>query len=69
MSNLVQYRDIPEEIKVSLQDEIDKIGDTQNPEKLYKNIVGSSGTVGQLANLFSLPFGLVMKIREINNKV
>ena len=64
--NKVPYEDIPEEIKVSLQEEIDKIGDNQNPYYLYHNVVMSTGTTGSLANLFGLPFGLVLKIKELN---
>lgn len=62
----VQYEEIPEEIKVSLQNEIDKIGDTQSPENLYHKVVLSSGTTGSLAKIFELPFGLVLKIKELN---
>ena len=62
----VLFEDIPEEIKVSLQDEIDKIGDNQSPEDLYHNVALSSGTIGSLAKIFELPFGLVLKIKELN---
>ena len=62
----VPYEEIPEDIKVSLQDEIDKIGDNQNQYYLYHNIVMSTGTTGNLANLFGLSFGLVLKIKELN---
>lgn len=62
----VPYEEVPEDIKVSLQEEIDKIGDNQNPYYLYHNIVMSTGTTGNLANLFGLPFGLVLKIKELN---
>ena len=62
----VPYEEVPEDIKVSLQEEIDKIGDNQNPYYLYHNVVMSTGTTGSLANLFGLPFGLVLKIKELN---
>lgn len=62
----VPYEEIPEDIKISLQEEIDKIGDNQNPYYLYHNIVMSTGTTGSLANLFELPFDLVLKIKELN---
>ena len=62
----VLFEYIPEEIKVSLQDEIDKIGDNQSPEDLYHNVALSSGTTGSLAKIFELPFGLVLKIKELN---
>ena len=62
----VPYEEVPEDIKISLQEEIDKIGDNQNPYHLYHNIVMSTGTTGSLANLFGLPFGLVLKIKELN---
>ncbi len=68
-NNLVSYEDTPEEIKEQLQDEINKIGDNQDPYYLYHNIVNSKGTVGSLANIFNLPFGLVLKIREINKLI
>lgn len=62
----VLFEYIPEEIKVSLQDEIDKIGDNQSPEDLYHNVALSSGTTGSLAKIFELPFGLILKIKELN---
>lgn len=65
----VPYEDVPEKIKQELQLEIDKIGDNQNPYYLYHNIVNSSGTVGSLANIFGLPFGLVMSIKELNKQI
>ena len=62
----VLFEDIPEEIKVSLQDEINKTGDKLSPEELYRNVDLSSGTTGSLAKIFELPFGLVLKIKELN---
>ena len=62
----VPYEEVPEDIKVSLREEIDKIGDNQKPYYLYHNVVMSTGTTGSLANLFGLPFGLVLKIKELN---
>ena len=62
----VLFEDIPEEIKVSLQDEINKTGDSLSPEELYRNVALSSGTTGSLAKIFELPFGLVLKIKELN---
>ena len=68
MSKVI-YKNVPEDIKTQLKDEINKINDNQNPENLYNNIVNSTGTVGVISNLFGLPFGLVMKIRELNKLV
>ena len=68
MSKVI-YKNVPEDIKTQLKDEINKINDNQNPENLYTNIVNSTGTVGVISNLFELPFGLVMKIRELNKLV
>lgn len=68
MSKVI-YKNVPEDIKTQLKDEINKINDNQNPENLYNNIVNSTGTVGVISNLFELPFGLVMKIRELNKLV
>lgn len=65
----VEYIDLPQEVKDTLQHEIDSIGDTQKPENLYRNIVSSTGTTGMIANLFEVPFGLVLKLREINNLI
>ena len=62
----VVFEDIPEEIKVSLQDEINKTGDKLSPEELYRNVTLSSGTTGSLAKIFELPFGLVLNIKELN---
>ena len=62
----VVFEDIPEEIKVSLQDEINKTGDKLSPEELYRNVALSSGTTGSLAKIFELPFGLVLNIKELN---
>ena len=62
----VLFEDIPDDIKVSLREEIDKIGDNQSPEDLYHNVALSSGTTGSLAKIFELPFGLVLKIKELN---
>lgn len=63
---LVPYEDVPRVIKNELQNEIDKIGDNQDPYYLYHNVVNSTGTAGSLARIFGLPFSLVLKIRELN---
>ena len=65
----VSYNDLPENLREQIQKEIDIINDNQQPENLYNNIISSSGTVGSIANIFGLPFGLVMKIREINKLI
>lgn len=65
----VKFEDLPQEVKDNLQHEIDSIGDTQKPENLYRNIVSSTGTTGMIADLFVVPFGLVLKLREINNLI
>ena len=65
----VPYNDLPENLREQIQKEIDVINDNQQPENLYNNIISSSGTVGSIANIFGLPFGLVMKIREINKLI
>ena len=61
----IPYDDLPEDLKQQIQKEIDYINDNQTPENLYNNIVWSSGTTGSLAKIFELPFGLVMKIRDL----
>lgn len=68
MSKL-SYTDLPENLKEQLQEEIRLINDTQQPENLYNNVISSSGTVGSIANIFGLPFGLVMRLRELNKLV
>lgn len=65
----IKYEDLPEDLKDQLENEIFRIGDTQNPENLYNNIIGSTGTVGTISTLFEVPFGLVMRLRELNNFV
>lgn len=65
----LHYNDLPENLREQIQKEIDVINDNQQPENLYNNIISSSGTVGSIANIFGLPFGLVMKIREINKLI
>lgn len=65
----VHYNDLPENLREQMQKEIDIINDNQQPEILYNNIISSSGTVGSIANIFGLPFGLVMKIRDINKLI
>ena len=65
----IQYEDISQELKDALQHEIDSINDNQNPKNLYNNIVSSTGTVGTIANIFGVPFGLVLKLKEINDLV
>ena len=65
----VHYNDLPENLREQIQKEIDSINDNQQPENLYNNIISSSGTVGSIANIFGLPFGLVMKIRDINKLI
>ena len=62
----IPYDDLSEDLKQQIQKEIDYNNDNQNPENLYNNIVRSSGTTGFLAKIFELPFGLVMKIRDLN---
>lgn len=65
----IPYNDLPEDLKEQIQKEIDYINDNQNPENLYNSIVQSSGTTGSLAKIFELPFGLVMKIRDLNDLI
>ncbi len=65
----LSYKDLPENLKEQLQEEIRIINDIQHPENLYNNIILSVGTVGSIANIFGLLFGLVMKLRELNKRV
>ena len=65
----LHYNDLPENLREQIQKEIDIINDNQQPENLYNNIISSSGSVGSIANIFGLPFGLVMKIRDINKLI
>lgn len=65
----LSYKDLPENLKEQLQEEIRIINDIQHPENLYNNIILSIGTVDSIANIFGLPFGLVMKLRELNKRV
>jgi endonuclease IV len=65
----IHYNDLPQSLREQIQKEIDIINDNQEPENLYNNIISSSGTVGSIANIFDLPFGLVMKLRELNKLI
>lgn len=68
-ASYIEYKDLPEDLKDQLENEIFRIGDTQKPENLYNNIIRSTGTVGTISTLFEVPFGLVMRLRELNNLV
>lgn len=65
----VKYEDIDQDLKLQLEHEIGYINDIQKPENLYNNIIWSTGTVGTIANIFGVPFGLVLKLKEINDLV
>lgn len=65
----ISYNDLPEILREQIQKEIDIINDNQQPENLYNNIISSSGTIGSIANIFGLPFGLVMKLRDLNKLI
>lgn len=56
-------RDIQDEFIEAVED------DTLSPESLYKNVINSTGTTGQIANIFELPFGLVLKVRDLNGLI
>lgn len=59
------------ELPKVIQDEFTKAveGDSLSPESLYKNVINSTGATGQIANIFELPFGLVLKVRELNKLI
>ena len=59
------------ELPKVIQDEFIKAveGDTISSESLYRNVINSTGTTGQIANIFGLPFGLVLKVRELNKLI
>ena len=63
----MNFNELPKDI----QDEFIKAvkGDTLSPESLYKNVINSTGTTGQIANIFELPFGLVLKVRDLNKLI
>ena len=60
----MNFNELPKDI----QDEFIKAveDDTLSPESLYRNVVNSTGTTAQIANIFELPFGLVLKVRELS---
>ena len=63
----MDFNELPEDIKNEFIEAVK--GDTLSPESLYKNVINSTGTTGQIANIFELPFGLVLKVRELNKLI
>lgn len=69
---MLNFKELPVEIQEQFQHECDDIVDQygpMNPEILYNNVVGSTGTVGSLSKIFGLPYGLVQKVKELNNMI
>lgn len=63
----MDFNELPEDIKNEFIEAVK--GDTLSPESLYKNVINSTGTTGQITNIFELPFGLVLKVRELNKLI
>lgn len=63
----MNFNKLPEDIKNEFIEAVE--GDTLAPESLYKNVINSTGTIGQIANIFELPFELVLKVRELNKLI
>lgn len=63
----MDFNKLPEDIKNGFIEAVE--GDTLAPESLYKNVVKSTGVTGQIANIFELPFELVLKVRELNKLI
>ena len=65
----VHYNDLPENLREQMQKEIDYLKYDCGAEYLYNSVVCSDGTVGSISRTLALSFGLVMKIRDLNNLI
>ena len=59
---MLEFNELPKEIQHEFIEAVED--DTLAPESLYRNLINSTGATSQIANIFELPFGLVLKVRE-----